>query len=192
MAKAGLLDRASLVRAGVILVLLPALVLVLPYWVSIGAAQASVLRLASFAAATGLLVQWFCNAWDFPLNVGSRPPFSLPAFIPITFEMMVLFASIAAFVAALQRGQLPRLAPGVWVHFHDVTYPGQYPLAWLRNGCAWNEVIFIQTLLVGGRRFQVEWFNAYAGRVLHEKLAPLHPTRARWGGGSLWLRTSES
>ncbi|MEQ1860853.1 MAG: class I SAM-dependent methyltransferase [Chthoniobacteraceae bacterium] len=85
---------------------------------------------------------------------------------------------------------LPRLAPGVWIHFHDVAYPGPYPPAWLREGRAWNEVLFIQTLLLGGSRFQVEWFNAQAGRLFHDQLAPLHPTRDRWGGGSLWLRTS--
>ena len=84
---------------------------------------------------------------------------------------------------------LPRLAPGVWVHFHDVFHPEPYPPAWLREGRAWNEVLFIQTLLLGGRRFQVEWFNAYAGPLFHEQLTPLLPQPGRWGGGSLWLRT---
>ena len=86
---------------------------------------------------------------------------------------------------------LPRLAPGVWVHFHDIFHPQPYPLAWLRQGRAWNEVLFIQTLLVGGRRFQVEWFNAYAGPLFHEQLAPQLPQPGRWSGGSLWLRTAE-
>src|SRR5262245_45533815 len=59
-------------------------------------------------AITGLGVQWFCNAWDYPINVGGRPPFSAPAFIPITFEIAVLFAALAAFFGVLHRMRLPR------------------------------------------------------------------------------------
>jgi hypothetical protein len=65
-------------------------------------------------ALTGLGVEWFCNAWDSPLNVGGRPPFSLPAFIPITFELGVLFAALTAFVGILLRAGLPRLADPVF------------------------------------------------------------------------------
>jgi hypothetical protein len=61
-------------------------------------------------AATALGVEWWCNAWDYPLNTGGRPPFSLPAFIPITFEIMVLGASLMAFFGVLWRMRLPRLA----------------------------------------------------------------------------------
>lgn len=68
---------------------------------------------------TALVTQWFCNAYDYPINVGGRPPFSLPAFIPITFEIMVLFAGVTAFFGVLHRMRLPRLshpvfdAPGI-------------------------------------------------------------------------------
>ncbi|HVZ33903.1 MAG TPA: DUF3341 domain-containing protein, partial [Polyangiaceae bacterium] len=65
-------------------------------------------------AAIGLGVQWYCNALDFPINVGGRPPFGLPAFIPITFEIMVLLASLAAFFAVLRRARLPWLAHPVF------------------------------------------------------------------------------
>jgi Alternative complex III, ActD subunit len=70
----------------------------------------SVLIGGVLGALTGLGVQWFCNAYDFPLNVGGRPPFSLPAFIPITFELMVLFAAIVAFAGSIVRGKLPWLS----------------------------------------------------------------------------------
>jgi len=61
-------------------------------------------------AVTAFGVQWWCNAVDYPINVGGRPPFSLPAFIPIAFEIMVLFASLAAFFGVMIRMHLPRLA----------------------------------------------------------------------------------
>jgi Protein of unknown function (DUF3341) len=74
----------------------------------------SVLIAALIGVITGLGTQWFCNTWDYPLNVGGRPAFSLPAFIPITFEIMVLFASLTAFFGALQRARLPHLTHPVF------------------------------------------------------------------------------
>ena len=34
---------------------------------------------------------------------------------------------------------LPRLASGVYVHFHDVFYPFEYPKRWGFGGRAWTE-----------------------------------------------------
>ncbi|HEY4184177.1 MAG TPA: DUF3341 domain-containing protein [Polyangia bacterium] len=60
-------------------------------------------------ATLGFGVQWFCNAWSYPLHVGGRPAFALPAFIPITFESAVLFSSFAAFFGLFYVIGLPRL-----------------------------------------------------------------------------------
>jgi len=43
-------------------------------------------------AALGM--QGWMNAVDYPINIGGKPLFSWPAFIPITFELFVLFAAI--------------------------------------------------------------------------------------------------
>ncbi len=64
------------------------------------------------AVAGGLLAhwgQWFCAAADFPLNVGGRPMYAPPSFIPITFELAVLFAAFAAFFGVFALTRLPRL-----------------------------------------------------------------------------------
>jgi hypothetical protein len=74
----------------------------------------SVLTGGVIGALTGLGTQWFCNSWDYPLNVGGRPAFSLPAFVPITFEIMVLFAALTAFFGALHRARLPNLTHPVF------------------------------------------------------------------------------
>jgi hypothetical protein len=59
-------------------------------------------------AALAYAVQWFCNAWDWPLNVGNRPPHAGPAFVPITFETMVLFASLTIFFGLMWLFRFPR------------------------------------------------------------------------------------
>jgi hypothetical protein len=65
------------------------------------------------AGATGAVVayaiQWWCNAVDYPINVGGRPLNSVVAFIPITFETTVLFSAVAGFFATLALCGLPRL-----------------------------------------------------------------------------------
>jgi len=48
-------------------------------------------------AVSGYLLQWYTVGYDWPLNVGNRPPHSPPAFIPVTFELGVLFAALAIF-----------------------------------------------------------------------------------------------
>lgn len=53
------------------------------------------------ATAIAKSAQWWTSAVDYPLNIGGSPLFSLPAFIPVTFELMVLFASIATVLGML-------------------------------------------------------------------------------------------
>jgi hypothetical protein len=83
---------------------------------------------------------------------------------------------------------LPQVRPGVFVHFHDIFYPGPYPEVWLREGRAWNEVLFLQTFLRFNDAFQVEWFNPFAGTRFRDRLAEACPRFLRNTGGSLWLR----
>lgn len=54
-------------------------------------------------------LQWWLNGVDYPLNVGGRPLFSAPAFIPITFETIVLFAALTGFATFLYKTRLPTL-----------------------------------------------------------------------------------
>jgi hypothetical protein len=60
-------------------------------------------------AALAFIIQWWTNAIDYPINVGGRPPNSIPTHILIVFETTVLLASFTAFGAALLGSRLPRL-----------------------------------------------------------------------------------
>jgi ActD protein len=48
------------------------------------------------AAALKVWFEYWTTAVDWPLNVGGKPWNSLPAFVPVTFEVMVLFAGLSA------------------------------------------------------------------------------------------------
>jgi len=43
-----------------------------------------------------MLMQWWMSAIDFPIVIGGKPLFSWPAFVPITFDLFVLFTSLTA------------------------------------------------------------------------------------------------
>jgi hypothetical protein len=63
---------------------------------------------ALIGAATGYGLCWFMVAIPYVHNVGGRPIHSWPAFIPITFETTVLFASLFAVVGMIFMNGLPR------------------------------------------------------------------------------------
>jgi hypothetical protein len=60
-------------------------------------------------AATGLLLQWYTNGFDYKFMISAKPFFGLPSVVPITFELTVLLASIGAFIGMLVANRLPEL-----------------------------------------------------------------------------------
>jgi mono/diheme cytochrome c family protein len=77
------------------------------------------LAFAVLGLATALALQVWTSAFDYPLRVGGKPLAAIPAFIPVLFELTVLFAGLGV-VASLfvvsrlrPRFRVPNLHPGV-------------------------------------------------------------------------------
>ena len=59
-----------------------------------------------------LLFQSWVHLVDWPMNIGGKPDFSLPALVPVTFELTVLLGAFATLGALLARRRLyPRVRP---------------------------------------------------------------------------------
>jgi hypothetical protein len=56
----------------------------------------------------GYFMEWIAMGHLYPLNVGGRPLNSWPNFIPITFELTVLIASVSAFLGVFVLNRLPQ------------------------------------------------------------------------------------
>lgn len=88
---------------------------------------------------------------------------------------------------------LPRLSPGVIVHFHDMFYPFEYPHKWVvEDNKSWNEVYFLHAFLQYNSEFEIIFYNDYFAKThadLIHAATPDNSTRILLNpGGGLWLR----
>jgi hypothetical protein len=61
-----------------------------------------------FGCFGGFGLAYWVSVYAYPLNVGDRPLNSWPQFIPVTFEMTVLGAALAAFIGMWAINRLPQ------------------------------------------------------------------------------------
>ena len=66
-----------------------------------------VLGMGLTGAVLGFILQWWVHAVAYPLVISGKPYFSWPAYIPITFELGVLFAALGAVLGMLALNRLP-------------------------------------------------------------------------------------
>lgn len=106
------------------------------------------------AAAGGLALalgfQFYAAVFDWPLNVGGKPANSMLAFVPITFEITVLFAGLATAAAFLVRSSL---VPGARVvHFAEGTTEDVFAVVLRRRDTTFDAVQARRLLMESGAR----------------------------------------
>jgi len=82
---------------------------------------------------------------------------------------------------------LPRIKPGVFVHFHDIFYPFEYPEVWVNEGRGWNEAYLLRAYLQSNDGFRIRLWNSYLAAFHQSEVSSKLPDWGRNSGGSLWL-----
>lgn len=81
---------------------------------------------------------------------------------------------------------MPSLRAGVYVHFHDILYPFEYPQTWVEQGRAWNEAYALRALLANSRAYALEFWASYLFRCHRQALQQVPEVDA--DGSSIWIR----
>ncbi|MFC1630650.1 class I SAM-dependent methyltransferase [Pseudomonadota bacterium] len=83
---------------------------------------------------------------------------------------------------------LPLLPKGVFVHFHDIFYPFEYPIEWVKQGRYWNENYFLRAFLSYNSEWSVYFFNTYVAITFNDFIKEKMPLCLKNRGGSLYIQ----
>lgn len=83
---------------------------------------------------------------------------------------------------------LPSLPAGVYMHFHDIFYPFEYPREWIYEGRAWNENYILRAFLEYNSAFRIVFFNTFLELFHEARFAAEMPLCLENKGGSIWLQ----
>ena len=83
---------------------------------------------------------------------------------------------------------LPQLKSGVYIHFHDIFYPFEYPKEWVYQGRAWNECYILRAFLMYNNDFEIVLFNSFLSYFHTGVFFDEMPLCAKNPGTSIWIR----
>jgi len=83
---------------------------------------------------------------------------------------------------------LPLLPSGIFIHFHDIFYPFEYPFEWLMEGRYWNENYFLRAFLAYNCEFSIYFFNTYVVFAFYDFIKDKMPLCLKNPGGSLYIQ----
>ncbi|CAN5770970.1 hypothetical protein BH20PSE1_BH20PSE1_02830 [soil metagenome] len=83
---------------------------------------------------------------------------------------------------------LPALRPGLFIHFHDVFWPFEYPESWIEEGRQWQEDYVLRAFLEFNQAFEIVVFNAFLETFHGDWFEKYMPLCLKNPGGSIWLR----
>ncbi|MBI4777032.1 MAG: class I SAM-dependent methyltransferase [Deltaproteobacteria bacterium] len=83
---------------------------------------------------------------------------------------------------------LPNLSADVFIHFHDIFFPFEYPKEWVYAGRAWNESYLLRAFLQYNAHFEIVLFTTYLTGFHGARLERTMPLCMIDKGSSIWLR----
>ena len=83
---------------------------------------------------------------------------------------------------------LPSLSNEVYIHFHDIFYPFEYPKEWIYAGRAWNENYILRAFLQYNSAFKIIFYNTFLEHYYEQQFISEMPLCMKNKGGSIWLK----
>ena len=94
----------------------------------------------------------------------------------------------------------PLINKNVLIHIHDIFFPYDYPLEWIKQGRFWNEQYFLYVFLQYNTKFSIKFCNSYSSYKYNNELKKIQATTYEkqnkicdsvFSGGSIWLNVDE-
>lgn len=83
---------------------------------------------------------------------------------------------------------MPRLKSGVFIHFHDIFYPFEYPEKWIKRGQIWNELYLLRAFLQNNEAYRIIYFQSMMEYKYREIISDCWPLAHFSGGGSFYIK----
>jgi len=83
---------------------------------------------------------------------------------------------------------LPLIKKGVYVHFHDIHYPFEYPEHWVDEGRWWTENYILRAFLEFNSDFEVVFSNTFMQRFHRGFFEENMPLCLKNPGASIWIK----
>jgi SAM-dependent methyltransferase len=89
---------------------------------------------------------------------------------------------------------IPRLKSGVFIHFHDIVFPFEYPEEWVFNtngrwkGFSWNESFILRSFLMYNEWFHIIFFNSFMLKAKNDFIKQNMPLCLDAIPGSIYLK----
>ena len=88
---------------------------------------------------------------------------------------------------------LPQVARGVYVHFHDIFLPHEYPAEWIKDRLLfWNEQYLLRAFLMGNSEWSVQLPVHRLAETRPDLIQKACPSPTVVGGGSFWIRREDA
>ena len=82
---------------------------------------------------------------------------------------------------------LPSINSGVYIHFHDIFYPFEYPKEWIYGGKAWNEAYLLRAFLQYNNIFKIQLFITFLTQFHIEEFLEMSECMKNLGG-NFWIK----